>query len=521
MRSTNSIKVCILLFGIALSLGGSIRGFAQNIQVLVRGNDDRIEYLESRSYDGDYYVSASDFSRILGINTYYEESLEKLVMYLDGSQVTLTGNNPFISVGANIYQLPLNIRIYRSEIYFPIKTLSNIFSSNLSGDYIFDPEDMILEITYGSEINITDIAVEEKDNGTLLRLKTSREFGRDLIHWFDDTKFTLNLQFYKGYLDTLHFTDSRTRGLVLRSNAYQFTESSQITFRVSRYVDSYAVEEYPDKGEIAISLIHKNASVPEPPENFEIPENIDTVEDIVAKDKENWEINTIIIDPGHGGRDPGTVAHDGTKEKDLVLDIALKLGTIIERSGLFENIVYTRDTDKYVSLRDRAKIANEGGGNGRLFVSIHINANSSSRVRGFSTYFLRPGKNDEALDVLETVQRENNVVNLYEQSDPERELSEEEMIVLSMTQEAFVHESDILASSISEALERKVNWPNNGIKQAGFQVLWEVLMPNVLLELGFITNRGQLTDLKTRAIRQRLAEGIFEGIKKFKEHVGR
>ncbi|MCP4728067.1 MAG: N-acetylmuramoyl-L-alanine amidase, partial [bacterium] len=488
MNIFKTINILVLLTVLMSVFLYSVPGYSQNIQVVLKGDDSRIENLRSRSEDGDYFVSALDFSRVLGINTYHEETLDKFVFYLDGSQVTFTADNPFVSVGARIFQLPLDIRKYRSEIYFPLKMISNIFSANLSGEYLFDPEDLVLEITHGSATNISGMVVEEKDNGTLLRLKTSREFGRDLIHWFDDTKYTLNLQFYRGYLDTLQFTDNQTKGLVLRSNAYQFNESSQITFRLSRYVDSYAVEEYPDRGEIAISLIHKNAAVPAPPENFEIPENIESVEEIVAKDKEIWAIDTLIIDPGHGGRDPGTVAHDGTKEKDLALDISLKLGAIVERSGLFEEVIYTRMTDKYVSLRDRAKTANSSGG--KLFISIHINSNKNARVRGFSTYFLRPGKNDDALDVLETVQRENNVVNLYEKTDPERELSDDEMIALSMTQEAFVHESDMLAASISEALDRKVNWPNKGIKQAGFQVLWEVSMPNVLLELGFISNRG-------------------------------
>ncbi len=514
----NFSKIYSIFFILLLSV--SVQ--AQTIQLVLRGEEEKIESISSFRDNNEIYISANRMADILGINSYYEERLEKLVLVLDGIRVTLTEDNPFISIGQNIYQLQYEVIKYRSEFYFPLKNTASIFDRSLPGDYSYDEYNRIFEIFKGGGLNIIDVEVEEKSNGSLIKIKTGREFGSELVDWFDPSKNTLNLQFYKGFLDTLQLTNNDTRGLVLNTSSFQFPESAQITFKLSAYVDSYEVNEEPGNGQITVSLIHKNAQLPEFENDIDFSEEIpvSSADELVAKDRENWDIDTIVLDPGHGGRDPGTVGRDGTKEKDIVLDISLRLGKLLEQSGLFKNIVYTRDSDKYIALKRRAEIANERSG--KLFVSIHINANKNSRIRGFEAYFLRPGMNDQALEVLEVVQRENNVANLYdEEADRNRDLTEEDRIILEMTQSAFVKESEMLSTSISEGLERKVNWPNKGVKQAGFQVLWDVSMPNVLVELGFITNNAQLNALKTRAIRQRLAEGIFEGIRKFKEQVGR
>ena len=112
-------------------------------------------------------------------------------------------------------------------------------------------------------------------------------------------------------------------------------------------------------------------------------------------------------------------------------------------------------------------------------------------------------------------------MHLYEDKDPNRVLTEEDKMVLSLTQSAFVKESERLAHYISEGIGRKVNWPDRGVKQAGFLVLWEVTMPSVLVEAGFLSNAGQRNDLRRSSVKHRIAEGIFEGIKKFIEEARR
>jgi|GEM_PF-126470 len=489
---------------------------AQNhIRVDVKSFPEKFALLSYIPSPGDYYVSAGQLAEILDINTYQDSVLKKIVLYLDGAKVTLSADNPFIKIGEKLYQMPLPVKEYRSEIYFPVRELVAILNRHLPGDYTFDQSERTLEIYFGGMINITGLTVEEKANGTLVHIATTKYFGKDLLSWFDKDAYYLYVQFFNGKLDTVQMSSTETRGLVLRNTAVQHPEIASITFKLSRYVEDFTVTENPQTGEVLISLVVATAARP----TISPPADLRDVkaEELVAKDKKEWVIDTIVIDPGHGGKDPGTIGPDGLMEKDIVLDIAKDLGNLLMNSKLVDNVVYTRDSDVFVPLQERAETANKSGG--KLFISIHVNSNNNPRIRGFETYFLHPGKSEDALEVLEVVQRENYVVNLYENKDPDRELTEEDKIVLSNVQSAFVKESEQLATYISEGIDRKVNWPNMGVKQAGFFVLWRVSMPNVLVEAGFITNDNQRKELKTSAIKHRIAEGIFEGIKKFIEEV--
>ncbi len=489
---------------------------AQTIRVIVRGVPERTGYLDGIYSGGDYYVSTEELAEILNINTYHDEQLEKIVLYLDGTQITVSSANPFIKIGGELFQMPIEAKDYSSTIYVPVGEFAPILNRHLSGSYLFKSDERSLEIYPGGDVNITDLTVEEKENGTLVRVKTSTDFTDNMHHWFDKEKSHLTVQFYKGRLDTLQMTSDETRGLVLQNTAIQFPEIAQITFKLSRYTEGYYVDQDESDGDILISLMKKGAAPTEPPT---ADPSIFRTEDLVARDKESWKLDTIVIDPGHGGKDPGTVSSDGLLEKDIVLDIGKHLKQLLVQSGLFKNVIMTREQDVFVPLMDRAEIAKDMSG--KIFVSIHVNSNKNSRIRGFEAYFLRPGKNDDALEVLEVVQRENDVMQLYEDADPSRELSEEEQMVLAMTQSAFVKESDMLARYISDGIGRKVRWPNRGVKQAGFLVLWGVPMPNVLVEVGFISNSSQRKELRTRAVRYRVAEGIFEGIKKFTDEMRR
>ncbi|MFC1554754.1 N-acetylmuramoyl-L-alanine amidase [candidate division KSB1 bacterium] len=492
---------------------------SQSVRINVSSEPQISERVYSLSdNNGNVYISAESFAEALQINAVKADDLSKIVLYLEDKEVTLTANNPFVIVGKQAYQMPLPVVERRNELHFPVKELIYLLDRYLPGDYSFDEVRDIIDIYYGGALSITDLWVEERNNGTLIHIETTKPFGEGLRSWFDDQRNLLTVQFYKGRLDTLQFSSDESYGLVLRTIATQHPEIASLTFRLSAYVDGDDIDVIQDgsTNEVIVTLFDTRTRdelfVSDVEQSAEISE-------IIAKEKELWNIDTIVIDPGHGGKDPGTIGPNGLYEKNIVLDIALILGELIRDTHLVDNVVYTRETDVFVPLQERAEIANNKGG--KLFISIHINYNKRTNIRGFETYFLDPSKNEDALEVLEVVQRENNVVNLYEDKDPERLLTEEDKMILAITQSAFVKESEKLASFISEGIERKVNWPNKGVKQAGFLVLWKVSMPNALIEAGFISNPSQRIDLQSRAIKHRIAEGIYEGIQKFIEDVRR
>ena len=431
-----------LLFSIALiSLVLTGSAISQTIRVTINSESgSKIGNLRSISsrgvFYGDYYVSAEQFARVLCIKSETETVLNKLSIYPEGTRVTFSPNNPFVMIGETLYQAPLEVKLYRDELYFPLREFMSLFDRYLPGDYKFDRIDRRLEISFGGTININGLTVEEKMNGTLIKISTAKYFGNNLRSWGNNNN--LYVQFYTGKLDNVQMTNTETRGLLLRNTAVQHPQIAQITFKLSAYVEGIDVSENENTGEVLISLSNRNAGNRSLQTRNDNRQLID-INELVNRDRKSWEINTIVIDPGHGGKDPGTNTPDGLKEKDIVLDIALNLGKLLRNSNLVESVILTRESDIFILLQERSQMANQAGG--KLFVSIHVNSNNNSRLRGFETYFLSPGKNQDALEIMEIVERENGVMNLYENKDPDRVLTDDDKMIRSLTQSAFAMES--------------------------------------------------------------------------------
>ena len=231
----------------------------------------------------------------------------------------------------------------------------------------------------------------------------------------------------------------------------------------------------------------------------------------LAAARSRWRLDTVVIDAGHGGKDPGTTGH-GLEEKDLVLGVALKLGQYLEdRLGL--RVVYTRTGDRFVPLRERGQIANRAGA--KLFISIHANATGSRRVSGTETYFLGMHRTETAREVME---RENSVIRLednaaqrYADFDPTA------LVRYTMTQSAYLRQSERLATLIEDQFADRVRRNSRGVKQAGFKVLWAASMPAVLVELGFVTNPGEAHFLGSDTGQDYLASALFRAIRAYKQ----
>jgi N-acetylmuramoyl-L-alanine amidase len=216
----------------------------------------------------------------------------------------------------------------------------------------------------------------------------------------------------------------------------------------------------------------------------------------------------VIIDPGHGGRDPGKVGPRGVNEKDVVLAIGIRLGAILRERG-FE-VHLTRDRDTLIDLDDRPRLANEwkGARQRALFVSIHANAWQPS-VRGFETYFLSDARTEDARRVAEM---ENAAVKYEDKVDA---APEAELILNSLRNDFYVRASNDLAELVQRRLGAFHGGPNRGVKQAPFRVLVGAFMPAVLVETAFISNPEEARLLSSSAFQQKLAYGMAEAIEAF------
>ena len=221
----------------------------------------------------------------------------------------------------------------------------------------------------------------------------------------------------------------------------------------------------------------------------------------------------IVIDAGHGGKDPGALGAF-SREKDINLAIALRTGEYIERNIKNVTVIYTRKDDSTVELYDRPKIANKA--NADLFISIHTNSTSSRKVMGAETWIMGHAKDQANLEVA---MNENAVMLLeddyskkYEGFDPK---SSESYIMFTLTQKVFQDQSTDLATRIQQQFRERVNRNDRDVKQAGFWVLYKTKMPSVLVETGFITNPTEEKYLNSKEGQDYLASSIFRACRDY------
>ncbi len=222
----------------------------------------------------------------------------------------------------------------------------------------------------------------------------------------------------------------------------------------------------------------------------------------------------VVIDAGHGGKDPGAVGLI-SKEKTINLDIALKLGKLIT-DNTDAKVIYTRKSDVFVELTERAEIANRAKAN--LFISIHTNALKSKSYSGAETYSLGLARSEENLEVAK---RENSVILLednystrYEGFDPN---STESYIIFEMMQGQYMEQSINLASYVQRNFAKQCKRINRGVKQAGFLVLRNTSMPSILVETGYISNKTEERYLNSENGRKAMSTAIYNAFAQYKE----
>ncbi|MBU1936374.1 N-acetylmuramoyl-L-alanine amidase [bacterium] len=241
-------------------------------------------------------------------------------------------------------------------------------------------------------------------------------------------------------------------------------------------------------------------------------DNIPSGEKSSQSSQAAWTMNTVIIDPGHGGKDVGAVSASGTMEKDIVLDISRRLAKILLKEGL--NAKLTRTDDRFIPLAERTQFANSNRGD--LFVSIHCNASSARSARGVETYFLSPARTESAVSVALL---ENSVAKLEENPDQYQDLTDENYILLTMATSQYLKDSENLASITLQDVAEVTSIPKRRVDQAGFYVLIGASMPSILFEAGFLTNSEDESYLTSKRGRQKIAEALAESIMKLKSQL--
>jgi N-acetylmuramoyl-L-alanine amidase len=224
----------------------------------------------------------------------------------------------------------------------------------------------------------------------------------------------------------------------------------------------------------------------------------------------------VVLDAGHGGKDPGKVGYRNIKEKNVALKIVLQIGKLLENEKNVK-VIYTRKKDVFVDLWERGSIANRA--NADLFVSIHCNAHNS-QAYGVETWVLGTHANKQNFEVAKTensvILLEENYEDKYKGFDPNKP---ESIIGITLMQEEYLDQSIQLASIIQKRFKNELKRKDRGVKQAGFVVLYQTYMPSVLVETGFITNKIEGPFLNSNGGSKKIATSIYKDIMQYKKQL--
>ena len=469
------------IFGDTIKIVNKKDNFVSDIQTL-----DRLQGT---------FISIIDISKILAKrDPYINSERKKMVLYIGDNRIKISSGSSYILVDEKVYQMPIYPIWLDNDIFIPAEYFFDILKRTTLPGINYDSRSMVLNLDI-LEFSITGVNITQKANGTILRINTKKIFPEGSISSFFHENGWFYITIADALVDTTEIRRSDTRGVVQRVAADQLGKTAQLAFQIRSKVESHELYQSRDQNEIVVSL--------------RTP--MDNSASRINKVKDRWKLDTIVLDAGHGGKDPGTMGRRGTKEKDIALDITKRVGLLLEKNTKLK-VIYTRREDVFIPIWERTKIANEA--NGKMFLSIHLNGNPNKTAYGFETYLLRPGKTEDAIEVAH---RENEVIKLEDRSENKyRDLSGENLIIATMAQSVYMKESEELAAMIQEEMGKKVKSKNRGVKQAGFHVLIDASMPNVLIEAGFLTNANEERNLRKSSYRQIIANSIYRAIVKFR-----
>jgi N-acetylmuramoyl-L-alanine amidase len=372
------------------------------------------------------------------------------------------------------------------------------------------PQTIVPSRIHSGQSVIEDVRVETLANGCVVRFaSTGGESTSSYLRPDENGNAYFTLEKATGNLARLtkRFPDGVVRSvtpLQLPGGALQFTVSIN-TDAIS--LKSTSLQYDPKTNDYLIYMM-SDVDV----EAIRRTEKERQIQQQLSRDVSKWKLDAVVIDAGHGGKDPGAIGTRGTKEKDVVLNIATDLGMFVKQRWPGVKVIYTRKDDRFIQLNERGKIANRYGG--KLFVSIHCNSTPTvTRAKGTEVYILGPHKTQAALDVA---MFENSVISREENArENYKGFSDEYLIMSSMAQSAFATQSTELAQDVLRKAER---YGSNGfgVRQAGFMVLWTPSMPSILVETGYLSNPEEEKILRSREQQAKIAFGIFQGLQQYR-----
>ncbi|MEO0156842.1 MAG: N-acetylmuramoyl-L-alanine amidase [candidate division WOR-3 bacterium] len=426
----------------------------QKYEIVYENNSSIIQ---SEFIEGQDYLPLKPIAELCEINYVLDKVHQRCLISSEEHRIQITSDISIIKYDTIYFSIPFPPHYFNEDLYLPAFMTTDIIGSKLK---------KLIFLKKIEEIPLIDkIELITRGDSTILKFywKTPVEF---------DVQFSPQQTIIELDGEYKEKTKLKPKGAIKSLNLQPFKTYTRIE----------------------LDLVDINAC-------------LERENEIVFYKKVAKRVELIVLDPGHGGIDPGAVGKNGLYEKDANLDISKILKKFIEDS-LKVKVLLTRDKDQYLSLKARTSFANRNAAD--IFVSIHCNASPKSRqARGFETYFLSEARTNEERAVAA-------MENASLMFDEEMKISGDiNFILYDLAQSLFLEESNNLAEAIQTSAEKLLNIPARGVNQAGFYVLRGAFMPAVLVECAFISNPEEEKLLRQKEFKQKIAYAVFCGLKDF------
>jgi N-acetylmuramoyl-L-alanine amidase len=490
-----------LLALLTLALAGTCRAGAAGVRYSDGRPSEVIDLLER---DGLSYISISQVSRLLGLEVEADPAEEEVFLRGSGHSLQmLIGGTVWVLDGETITAGEATLR-EGDEVFVTVSAAEHTLAPAFGRALRWDMQNR--EIMVGLPApNIIDIEVRAARDRVSATIKTIGVLHYDLQPVADGE---VRLRIRGGVFSKRLDFDSGG-GLIESIRAVQEADGVEVTVTLGKGSPAYRV--YPRRRPNGIViLVWKRALTEIPEPEFRPPRQMIWADRFSPERK---ELDLVVIDPGHGGENFGSVGPSGYTEKEFNLEVSRELKETLELNGV--EVILTRNDDTFVDLETRTEVANSVGAD--LFISMHANGYGDAEANGFEVYFLSPALEDDARTVAAMENAGSNIVPLLP-GEGDDELA---FILWDTAQNEFVVESSHLAQLVNEEMHKHLTIKNRGVKQAGFVVLSGVYLPAVLVETAFITNPREESLLKDEAFQETVADAISRAVLRFKADYGR
>ncbi len=500
---------------------------AEEVSVVVNG--EYRDPVNAYKVGTNYYLDAKGAGQLYGGQVYWYPVSGRVQLSLRGRALQFVVGSPHVQVGGTMVTMDSGVLLRTSQAFIPVSFFEgDSFSDWAGSDTTFNPRTRLLTVDKRATVGEVRWFSYKDYTRLSLELAPRAQFsaqarglgGLEVSFPLGTISGSEQADIDDGIVGYYSLTQQAKAAKLSIKFAKQALQWQARTFKNPRrlVVDVFKAGIVPtqEEAEAPSPEVAKAPAPAPPPAPSQAPAvstpvaTMPSVGPVIVKGEHARR--KIVIDAGHGGKDPGATGARGTEEKEINLRAALDLAKLLKEEGTFD-VMLTRADDTFVPLSDRSRLANEFGAD--LFVSLHCNASPHPRDNGFEVYFLNEKATDPVAQQLADF--ENSVVELEGKTKQD---TDAELLLMEMSKTENVNAGSELAGLMAKELQRRLDIADNGVKQAGFYVLRGTHAPAVLFEMAYISNKRDEAKLQSIKYRRKLVDGVYAGILDYAKRQG-